>query len=340
MPQLYLTEIQTALPIHDPYVPYRRQPWTVKDMNFFGSGPGRNVGNFTQLSAKFKAQDVFGTFNVGNGQYGCNTIAWDPTNQITGQRLDTTTRFREFGTNYLDIKANTIADDPSASIVYGGGGPYQYYNTNGYCGSITHKFEFPVNYLDWKTRNSDILWEWRFRYLYPLKPGFWLAFWMSGSPWDRGPELDCIEGFSAYEGYQRGAWQSNPINPDDGSLRIAGTKYNYGAPDFNWGAAKKQAGFADNDSQFLDVVDVDMAVYWDRRGAYKVWFNSQVCQEGWMMWKVPQGGSAGVVPKCGFMIDGSAGHQVVNDYVNMGGIPAASLPFVLRVYHSNIFERF
>ena len=307
-------------------IPTSPNSWLPEDINNFGTQG--NVRNLLELDQIAQYQDVFGTINVGDGKYGCSMIATRPETAVSGQAYDNGTRFREFFPDFLLLKADTLYDGPDLSGTY-----MDFGSGNGWSGQFTWKKMMSAvgSHL-----GKDLLWEVKFQEENPLR-GRWFALWNPGNKWSWGPEIDMIEAFSGYEGYQYGSWQSNAIF-FDGEPGSQDTPYFIPPDTYQWYVGQHYWGLPDGqeDMRLLH----RLTYYHGKDNHFEIWLDGYRIQGGTYEWYVPDTGSSlyGQVPNMSRQIDVSLLHLEISDMSDFV-IPSASLPYRVRLHHSKLWLR-
>lgn len=289
-------------------------PFTLlKNWDFGTSG---NITTFEELEAEFSYYvPVWNTYNLG-GQYGTNSVARTAETAIVGQPVDGTTRYREFTSNSLLCHVRSLVND-STDV-----GPAA--DHNGGNGSIYSWFDFPSGGGDY---GKTIVWETRIRIVNPTA-GQWYALWTAGTIWDIGPEMDVVEGFSAYPEYVNEAWHSNVVQPD----AVENIDYWSGS----WWDGQIEAGVIAPEN-FLDQWRTVTWVY-HANNTFEVYWDDYIVQSGSFPWRVGEGDNDNEPTDMRFFFDFAALHTGVGDYAALI-IPAADLPITYEIDYSRVWER-
>jgi len=175
----------------------------VKNWDFGAKGTIRNM---TDMSREFMYRDQFKT--IANGtNYGAVMIATDAETRLeqtpTGPQPIEDPKHPARRITADSLKTFLVPLNGATTCAPG--------DHNVGCGSFTAKWSLP---LAGSHLGQDILWETRVRMVTP--PYYWFALWNAGTKWDKGAEIDLIEGF----GYDNGDgrtnfdgryWHSNPV---------------------------------------------------------------------------------------------------------------------------------
>lgn len=179
----------------------------VKNWDFGAKGTVRNIGDMTR---EFEYHDQFGT--VANGtNYGAVMVAPNKetalANTATGPQPveDPANPVRQFTADSLKtflvpLKGAKICTPAEHNVG---------------CGSFMAKWPLPQG---GKLLGKDLLWETRVRMVTP--PYYWFAIWNAGQQWDKGAEIDLVEGFGYDNGggntnYDARFWHSNSVGGSD-----------------------------------------------------------------------------------------------------------------------------
>lgn len=255
----------------------------------FGTGAGSTVHDYAELSANFQYHDQFGT--IANGtNYGALIVAPDAATSLKGRKQpiegpDTGGKpVREFlpGSmrTYLVPLHGATSCLPDRHDVG--------------CGSFQAIWKLPKG---GSRLGQDVLWETRVRYHTP--PYYWFAIWTCGNKWNRGAEIDVVEGF----GYDNGGGYTNY----DGRfwhVGIVGGREDekYG----NWGQSMKKFGITSFDVDawhtwtLLYKADNSIVVYMDG-------IQVQTGFSHWTLGTKPDGEELDM----SFLFDGGWGHTGV-----------------------------
>ena len=179
----------------------------VKNWDFGTKGTIRSKAD---LEREFQFHDQFGT--VANGtNYGAVMLAQDEASALKGSAT---------GPQPVEDPAHPVrtitADSLKTFLVPLNGAttvlPTQH---NVGCGSLMAKWTLPKA---GSRLGKDVLWETRIRMVTP--PYYWFALWNAGDAWDRGAEIDLVEGFGydnggGYTNYDARFWHSNSVGGTD-----------------------------------------------------------------------------------------------------------------------------
>ena len=179
----------------------------VKDWDFGAKGTIRTKAD---LAREFETHDQFGT--VANGtNYGAVTLAQDAATALP---------YAATGPQPVEDPKSPVrtitADSLKTFLVPLGGAttvePSKHDVGNG---SLMAKWSLPTA---GSRLGKDLLWETRVRMVTP--PYYWFALWVAGDAWDRGAEIDLVEGFGydnggGYTNYDARFWHSNSVGGTD-----------------------------------------------------------------------------------------------------------------------------
>lgn len=161
----------------------------------FGTEASSTITRTEDLSEHFQYHDQFGT--IGNGDhYGALMVA--PTEELSLPGRSQPIEGRDTGGK--PIREFTTGSMKTFLVPLRGATECHPAKHNVGCGSFQAKWTLPKG---GSRLGQDVLWETRVRYVTP--PYFWFAIWTCGNKWDRGAEIDVVEGF----GYDNGGGYTN-----------------------------------------------------------------------------------------------------------------------------------
>lgn len=281
---------------------------TLKDWNF-GTGAGNNITTIAAVKSEFNAYQVFGTYNVGNGKYGADTVAFDAGSALSGQPVDTVvsstvTRYRELNANSLIVHVRPKSDAQTTV------GPAHLHDAA--TGSIYSK------YLYQHTNTKDLRWSTRFR-LNTVAKGYWFAIWNVSQTWNNGPEMDLIEAFSAWDCCVGNFWHSDVVTGNGGYFGTNAINY-WPA----WGPALSSTGVNPDLTQWHDLV---LTYFHD--DTYVITYDGKTIQKGVYHWSSQP---------FQFLFEYSVGHTEVSDYQSFV-MPVSAFPLDMEIDYSRVEER-
>ena len=179
----------------------------VKNWDFGTTGTIRSMDD---LSREFAYHDQFGTAANGTN-YSAVMVAPDEATALRGSAT---------GPQPVESPADPVrrftADSLKTFLVpLNGATTCSPSRHNVGCGSFMAKWKLPKG---WSRLGKDLLWETRIRMVTP--PYYWSALWNAGNIWDRGAEIDLVEGFGYDNGggntnYDARFWHSNSVGGND-----------------------------------------------------------------------------------------------------------------------------
>jgi hypothetical protein len=276
----------------------------VKNWNF-GSGDDSTVTDIATLSEHFQYHDQFNTIT---NQYGAKIVAPDAATSLA------TIKQPIEGADTGGKPVREFSGDALKTYLVPLNGATECLPTkrNVGCGSFQAKWKLPKG---GSRLGQDVLWETRVRY--HVIPYFWFAIWTSGNKWNKGAEIDVVEGF----GYDNGGGNTN----FDGRFWHVGIVGGHeDEPYKNWQQSMKKFG----------VVGWDPAVYHVWSMLYKadntiaVYMDGIPVQTGFSHWTLGTGENAEPIDMS-FLFDGSWGHT---------GIASVNKPLPAKAFADASYE--
>lgn len=256
----------------------------VKNWNW---GMNGTIRNMNEMTSEFNYHDNFGT--IGNGDnYGSKIIAADAGSALSGQRVeDPLNPVRQIMGESL---RTYLLPFDNATVI-----KPDWHNVGD--GSFGAKWELPKG---GSLLGRDVVWETRMRYVVPQQ--YWWALWIVGDYWDRGAEIDLVEGF----GYDNGC--GAPCTNFDGRFWHSGSidgpdKVNYN----DWNAAMTSVGFPSFDPTAYHI----WTLVYRQDNSYDMYCDGLRVQGGDVYWWTRGAVPNGIPIDMSFLFDGAWGHTQI-----------------------------
>ncbi len=258
----------------------------VKNWDFGTTG---TVTSIADLDRHFQYHDQFGT--IGNGtNYGAVIVAPDDRSAL--KHMNQPVEGRDTGGKPARA---FVADAMRTYLVPLRGATECHPQRHDVgCGSFQAIWTLPRG---GSLLGKDLLWETRVRYRTP--PYFWFAIWTCGNKWDRGAEIDVVEGF----GYDNGGGNTN-FDGRFWHVGIVGGRED--VPYGNWGESMQRRGVASFDGSAYHI----WSLLYKTDDSIEIFMDGISVQTGagpWTLKAAPDGEPLDM----SFIFDGGWGHTQV-----------------------------